>query len=228
MQTLPTGWVQARSGLYRWEAKLEIAGEEYDEGRIYGLTTKAALYSAGTASIGGCVAKEIDISILPKGEIPRMAEIKVYVRPVARGVETGWLQKGVFYIDTRQTDRVTGVMTIHGYDAMLKAEQTYLAEGDTGAWPRAMSVVAADIALRMGVSLDSRTAVRSDYMVEYPNDYTMREVLGYIAVAHAGNWILTDAGKLRLVGLADIPEETYYLISDDGDAIMFGDTRIIV
>ena len=228
MQTHPTGWAEARSGLYHWESKATVAGVEYDEARIYSLATRAALYSARTASIGGCVAKEIDLEIIPKGDIPRMAEIKVFIRPVAPGVETEWLPKGVFYIDTRRTDRISGVMTIHGYDAMLKADQTYLTEGDTGEWPRTMATVAADIASRIGVSLDSRTAVSSAYMVEYPNDYTMREILGYIAVAHAGNWILTDAGKLRLVGLADIPPETNYLISDEGDAILFGDTRILV
>ena len=56
----------------------------------------------------------------------------------------------------------------------------------------------------------------------------MREILGYIAAAHAGNWIITDAGELRLVGFADIPPETFYLVTDHGDPIVFGDTRILV
>lgn len=228
MQTYPAGWVQARRGLYRMESKVEIAGVEYDETRIFSLSTSAALYAKGTAAIGSCVAKEIDLAVMPKGDIPRMAEIKVFVRPVASGVETEWLQKGVFYIDTRQTDRVSGIMTIHGYDAMLKADQTYLDEGDTGEWPRTMATVVGEIAARMGVPLDSRTTISTSYKVEHPNDLTMREVLGYIAAAHAGNWTITDAGALRLVGLAAIPPETYYLVSDDGDAILFGDTKILI
>lgn len=200
MQTLPNGWAEARNGFCRWETKLDIAGVEYSESNIFSLQTTAALYANGSASVGGCVAKEIDLAILPQGTIPRMAEIRVWVRP---SPDIEWLPKGVFYIDTREVNRTTGVMTIHGYDSTLKLEQTYVPEVDTGEWPRAMSVVVADIAERIGVSIDSRTNINADYMVEYPNNYTMREVMGWIAAAHCGNWTVTDSGKLRLVPLAN-------------------------
>lgn len=228
MQAWPNGWMEAREGYFRMESKVEIAGVEHGEEEIFSLSTNGALFSDGTVSVGNCVAKEIDLEVMPKGEIPRMAEIKVFVRPVAEGVETDWLQKGVFYIDTRQEDKVTGVVTIHGYDAMLKAEQTYLEEGDTGEWPRSMQTVVNEIAQRMGVEVDPRTGIDSSYMVEYPNDLTMREVLGYIAVAHAGNWIITDAGKLRLVGLTNAVKTTDYLMDDDGNVLLFGGTRIVI
>jgi hypothetical protein len=39
---------------------------------------------------------------------------------------------------------------------------------------------------------------------------------------------VTDAGKLRLIGLADMPEETHYLVSEDGSLLLFGDTKILV
>ena len=228
MQTWPNGWVEAREGNYRMESKVEIVGVEYVEDEIFSLSTNASLFAEGTVSIGGCVAKEIDLEVMPKGNIPRMAEIKVFVRPVAEGVDTDWLQKGVFYIDTRQTDNVTGVVTIHGYDAMLKAEQIYLTEGDTGEWPRSMQTVVNEIAQRMGVLVDSRTNIDSSYMVEYPNDLTMREVLGYIAVANAGNWIISDSGNLRLVPLVSLPPATHYLIDQRGRAILIGGVRILV
>ena len=228
MQTNPTGWAEARSGLYRWESSVTIAGVEYSEENIFSLSTSAALFATGAASIGGCVAKEVDLTVMPKGEIPRMAEIVVWVRPVADGVEADWLKKGIFYIDTRSTDKTTGLLTLHGYDAMLKAEQIYLAEGDTGEWPRIMSTVVGDIARRMGVSVDSRTALNGAFKIGYPGDYTMREILGYVAAAHCGNWIITDAGELRLIGLASIPDETDYLVTDDGCALVLGDTRIMI
>lgn len=228
MQTIPAGWAEVRRGLYRWETKVVIAGVEYGESAIYSLSTSAALFSSGSASIGGCVAKEIDLTVMPSGTIPRMAEIRVYVRPYAVGIETEWLQKGVYFIDTRQIDRVSGRLTIHGYDAMLKAEQAFLGESEEGGWPRSMTAVVEEIADRMGVGIDSRTVINSAFVAEYPGDLTMREMLSYIAVAHAGNWIITDSGDLRLVGLADTPPETYYLIDEEGDVIVFGDTRILV
>ena len=228
MQVWPNGWMEAREGYFRMESKVEIAGVEHGEEDIFSLSTNGALFSDGTVSVGNCVAKEIDLEVMPKGEIPRMAEIKVFVRPVADGVDTDWLQKGVFYIDTRQEDKVTGVVTIHGYDSMLKAEQVYREGGDTGEWPRSMQTVVNEIAQRMGVEVDPRTGIDSSYMVEYPNDLTMREVLGYIAVAHAGNWIITDAGKLRLVGLTNAVKTTDYLMDEDGYAITFGGVRIVL
>lgn len=39
------------------------------------------------------------------------------------------------------------------------------------------------------------------YKMEYPNDYTMREILGYIAAAHGGFWTMAGDGKLRLAQL---------------------------
>lgn len=228
MQNVPAGWDEVRSGLYRMETRATIAGTEYGEADITALHIEAALFAENTVSIGGCVAKEISMTVTPKGEIPRMAEIRVFVRPISDGVETAWLPKGVFYIDTREEDYSNGLLTIHGYDAMLKAEQTYLEEGDTGEWPRTMKTVVEDIAARLGVSVDSRTVLNEAYTVEYPGDYTMREILRWIASANAGNWIMTDTGELRLVSLVSAPAETYFLCDDDGAVLLFGDTKIIV
>lgn len=196
---------------------------------------KGSLFVGSKPSVGGCVSRQIDIMIKPKGTIPRMAEIKLETRLVLKDFVTGeitstseWLPKGTFYIDTRQTDKVSGALIIHGYDAMLKAEQPFLAETTEDDWPKPMDEVVEEIAERMGVTVDSRTVVSHTLQAGYPLEYTMREVLGFIASAHAGNWIITDAGELRLVGLADIPPETFYLVTEDGDAILFGDTRILI
>jgi hypothetical protein len=196
---------------------------------------KGSLFVGSKPSVGGCVSRQIDIMIKPKGTIPRMAEIKLETRLVLKDFVTGeitstseWLPKGTFYIDTRQTDKVSGALIIHGYDAMLKAEQPFLTDTTEDDWPKPMDVVVEEIAKRMGVTVDSRTVVSHTLQAGYPLEYTMREVLGFIASAHAGNWIITDAGELRLVGLADIPPETFYLVTEDGDAILFGDTKILI
>ena len=92
-----------------------------------------------------------------------------------------------------------------------------------------MRAAGQEIARLMGVSIDPRTVLSTAYSVDYPaNEYTLRDVLRYIAVAHAGNWIITDAGQLRLVTFGEIPPETNYLIAEQGAAITFGGVRIIV
>ena len=67
------------------------------------------------------------------------------------------------------------------------------------------------------------------YTVEYPNDYTMREALGFIAAAHGGNFIITDAGRLLLHTTAALPAETNFLVeSETGGAILLGEVRLLV
>ena len=144
-----------------------------------------------------------------------------------------WIPKGVFFFSTRKTDRVTGVLGVHGYDAMLKAEETWLDSSyDTETWPMPAATAVADIAARMGVAVDSRTVLNAAFPVQYPvddeGDMTMREALSRIAVANAGNWIITDEGKLLLVGLNSMPKETNYLVTETGSAITFGGVRILV
>ena len=116
---------------------------------------------------------------------------------------------------------------------MLKAEETWLDSSyDAKTWPMPAATAVADIAARMGVEVDSRTVLDAAFPMQYPaddkGDMTMREALGRIAVANAGNWTITDEGKLLLVGLNSMPAETNYLITESGSAITFGGMRILV
>lgn len=175
----------------------------YGEDRLVSVKIDGGLFPAETLTFGGCVSRQIELSFyLTNAEIPRMGRINPRVRLMNGETSSEWLSKGIYFIDTRDYNDVTGVMTLVGYDAMLKAEETYIQSGDVGTWPRTMASVAADIAERMDVELDSRSRLE-DYAVQLPTGYTMREVLGYIAAAHAGNWIITDEGKLRLIRIDD-------------------------
>lgn len=218
---------------HRVETKLSIAGVEYSQADIVrdSLRVYGGLYS--TFGIGNCSARQIDFEIIPKGDIPRQAEIKVYARLMSGEQVSEWIPKGVFYFATRKTDRKTGVLSVHGYDAMLKAEETWLDSSyDAETWPMPVWTAVNDIAARMGVAVDSKTQLNAAFPVQYPvdseGDMTMREALSRIAVANAGNWIITDEGKLLIVGLNSMPAETNYLITEGGSAITFGGVRILV
>lgn len=218
---------------HRKEVKLVIAGVTYGEDKIVdgSLRIDGGLYS--DFGIGNCCARQIDFEIYPQGTIPRQAQIEVYVRLVLGEQVSEWIPKGVFFFSTRKTDRITGVLSVHGYDAMLKAEETWLDSSyDAKTWPMPAATAVADIAARMGVAVDSRTVLDAAFPVQYPvddkGDMTMREALGRIAVANAGNWTITDEGKLLLVGLNSMPAETHYLITETGRAITFGGVRILV
>ena len=212
----------------RKEVQAVIDSETYGEDRIVSLSTSANLFPEDTMSIGGAVAKEIELTVRAPGDIPRMAKIVPSYRLVNGSQASEWIQKGVYYIDTRSTDEVSGALTIHGYDDMLKAEQVWQPDQSL-TFPMTMAAAAQEIAGLMGVTIDPRTVLSTAYMVDYPaDDYTLRDVLRYIAAAHAGNWIMTDAGQLRLVTFGEIPEETNYLVAENGSAITFGGDRILV
>ena len=227
MQTVSALYQQIMSGEHYAERKINIAGTDYGEDTIVSLTTTGGLFADGTLSVGSAVSREINLSLWNVSTtIPKMAKLIPYYR-LSNGTQTSeWIQKGVYYIDTRSVD--SGLLTIHGYDDMLKAEQIWTPDQSLE-FPMPMTQAANIIADIMGVEIDARTVLNSSYTVDYPaNDYTLRDVLRYIAAAHGGNWIMSDAGELWLVGLNTLPPETNYLCDEDGDWITFGGDRILV
>ena len=209
------------------ETKTIIAGMEYEQDRLISCSVDGGIIPDLT--VGRCFSQELDVVIEPLSEVPRMAQIALFSR-LRLGDETSeWVPAGVFFVDTRAGDEADGTLTLHGFDGMLKAEQTYAAEGETGTWPRSQQAVAADIAAKMGVRLDPRTKILPGWEVEHPNDLTMREVLEEIAAAQGGNWSMNGAGELLFTPLNGLPAETNLLVdSEDGGAILFGEVRIIV
>lgn len=208
------------------------ADSGYQETALRAVTTTRSLFGGDSPTVGNALAGEIDVTMLmPSGEIPRMAQLIPYVR-VTDGVEASeWVQKGVYYIDTRETTSDgygTPLLTMHGYDAMLLADRDYT--NSALEWPAKDITVVEEIAGTMGVSVDARTReiMRLGYSVNYPGTYTMRETLAYIAAMYAGSFVMSDTGQLRLTTMWELPRETRYLIDSAGYALTFGGVRILV
>ena len=204
----------------------------YDETMLLSMETDSRVFSEDTPSVGDCISSQIDIEMIkPLGEIPTRARMVPYVRLTDGYRFSEWIQKGVFYIDTRtkkEDGSTVEKIVIRGYDDILKAEQDYPAS--TLAWPAKDIDVVREIAAFIGVSLDSRTApiINRGYRIQYPTGYSCRDVLGYIAAMYAGCFVMSDLGELRLVTIYGIPKETRYLIDAAGFAITFGGDRILV
>lgn len=142
-----------------------------------------------------------------------------------------WIQQGVFYIDTRKithNDDGLDVLDLHGYDAMLKADQDYASTNLD--FPALDIDIVAEIATKMDVPVDARTydIMTGGYTLPLPTNYSCREILGYIASMYAGTFIMNDVGELRLVSILELPPETRYLVDKYGYAITFGGDRILV
>ena len=204
----------------------------YDESLLMSVSTSPSAFTEESPSVGNCVSAEIDVTMLkPFGDIPEMARISPYTRLTDGKRYSEWIQKGVFYIDTRgkvEDGSSIEKIQIHGYDDMLKAEQDY--PESTLDWPARDIDVVREIADFLGVSIDSRTIpiINRGYRINYPAGYSCRDTLGYIAAMYAGCFVMSDLGELRLITIHGIPKETRYLIEPTGFAITFGGDRILV
>lgn len=176
-------------------------------------------------------AAEMDGDVVVFGEQAYMDEDVVGFHGLKERMYSEWLQMGYYYIDTREIARSESgvfVLTLHGYDAMLKAEQDFVSDTITG--DSIDTAMVAEIASIIGVTVDSRTYTVMDkaYTIPLPTGYTCREVLGYIAAMYVGCFTITETGKLRLVSLLELPPETNHLVDENSDNITFGGDRILV
>lgn len=187
------------------EYKVEINGDSYDMDELFSASIEQALFEKFSA--GNACSAELTLRLLPHGTIARMATIVPYARESSTDT---WTQLGVFYLDTRATE--SGLMEITAYDAMLKSEVIWDPD-QTLVFPMKMTAAVNLFCEMMGVELDSRTALNADYEIDYPaNDYTIRDILRYIAAANGGNWCITPEGKLRLVPLFAAQNETTHSV----------------
>lgn len=212
----------AARGQFSMESMAVINGKEYR--KISAPKIDRQLMTA-PLSVGGCCNASLTFSVmLDEGDtIPEGAEIVIKARLFNTKLVSEWLEFGTFYIDKRE-DEYMGLVKLTCYDAMLKTEQQFVADDNfnTLGWPKSMQDVVVMIAQRLGVGIDPRTQIKTgaDYVVPLPTGLTVRQVLGYIAACHGGNWMITEENMLRLVPLVQVPNETFKIISADYEDII--------
>lgn len=200
-----------------------IAGGEYGPAEEVSHKITNELY--GEMGIGNAACAKLELSLYAD-DIPRGAEIDVYVQLVNGDLESEKRRRGVFFVNRRGEE--DGLWTVEAFDVMRKAERIWTPREELR-FPMSMPAAAEEFASLMGCELDPRTALNPAYTMDYPaNDYTIRQELQFIAAAHGGNWIVTGEGKLLLAPLISMPPETNYLITETGRAITLGGVRILV
>lgn len=205
--------MQSTSSLYQqiiqeaghyFEVKLNINGIDYGEDVIFGAKSETRIFDT-EPTIGGTYCSTFEFSLLGDGsEIPKMAVVIPYFRAVGASSQSEWLQKGIYYIDTRSVSENSNgvkVFTAFCYDPILKANAPYSTTSLT--WPARDIDVVNEIASAIGVTVASLTTsfMLYGYTIQLPTQYTYRDVLGFIAAMYCGNWVINDVGKLELVRL---------------------------
>ncbi|MBQ6756776.1 MAG: hypothetical protein IJP43_07565 [Oscillospiraceae bacterium] len=209
------------------DVKFEINGVEYFNDAIYPSALSRRMFANDEPSVGSVVQGTFSSSVILKSDIPKHATVKVYNRVVDpdNGEASEWIQRGEFYINSRKGYRAGSELEFTAKDAIGKTNKPYIAYTAFRTWPQNENAVVAEIAQIIGVTVDSRTVLLG-YPVPYPNDYTMREILGYIAAANCGNWTITDKNELRLVPFTE-PSYPQTLLAADANNALAVDTTII-
>lgn len=227
MQTLPNGWVALFAAPHKTEYKLVINGVTYDMHQLQG-TPVIAKPLMEKPVIGRVCSATLTATLRPltEVEIPKSARVYAYCRLTDANGEnpTEWLPQGRYYISSR--DKKANV-TITCRDEMLKAGQTYLDKTELD-FPMSHEEAVTEIASIMGVPVDPRTVLLSgdDYRItEIDSDTLMSEILAGIAACNGGNWVMTEAGALRLIPLtspgtpSQVINKAHMGFTDLGDAI---------
>lgn len=207
--------------------KFIINGTEYGDDSEVEHSVNSGLFEE--LGIGGTACAQLQLSLFADN-IPRAAEIHRYVCIVnnSTGEQSEWLPAGIFWTNRRSCE--DGYWRIEAFDVMRRAETAWNPDQSLH-FPMAMDTAAEILAALIGTSLDPRTEVSHNYTIDYPasieddengENYTIRQVLQWIAAAHAGNWIVTGEGKLLLVGIGTEPEETFLIVDEHGQPINLG------
>ena len=251
MQTTSETWKSLWANGNAWlETKAVIAGVEYTDISAPAIN-RAAMQ--GGLRVGNAVSASLSLAVRTTGDIPKSAPVEILMRLTDGTTSSEWLPAGAFYISKRARDPVAGVQSFECYDALLKSNaaldevpwttengEQITTEDDVpimfnAFYPRDMASLVTDIAIMLGVELDARTVINTgaEYVVSNPAaGSTIRDLLGIVAAAHGGNWIITPEGKLRLVpvisasGAAAATEDVADIVGTVG-SIYVGDSAII-
>lgn len=145
--------------------------------------------------------------------IPRMGRLRPQIRVVgADGVTVSeWIDLGIFFVDTRQSDVSGTVLDIVAYDAMLKADsiQTdslFSNGGPQPTWSRIFSLFLSDAAASIGTTLDFPFALNQ--IVQHANILkavqlgVLRDTISRSAACCMCNAMISASGQLRFVPIA--------------------------
>ena len=196
-----------------WNYKMRVWINDvlYDSHNVYSDFKKDFKMFSDGFTIGSCPSGYFEFTARDQNAyIPKNSEVRFEIKISGERGDTEWFPFGTYFIDNRAHGKST--ITFQCYDRMLLAEQNFWdayikVTGDTSAKalrPEMKMSRAVDIICKaLGTTLDSRSQIFNDTTIKVEADYTCREVLKAIAISNAGNFLMTDEDKLRLLVLAN-------------------------
>ena len=199
------------TSLYEWRV---LQGENiYELDQLKSITISSALTTNSGIDIGNANSAECRMTLIEESaNWQRMAKFTIQFRiSTPNGTtKSEWITIGVFYTDERSEDKA-GNLSIIGFDAMLKLEQTWADKIPEQLLPSSFPITArawATLIQTAGLATFEDLTQLDDTVgfVGLNTTATIRDVLKSIAAVHAGNWMMTTTETLNLMQFVNTPD----------------------
>ena len=174
--------------------KVIVNDVEYGADSIVEFTIDEAIVEGDDFAIGNAIPARLDISFRTTDEFPANSEIRPFLRLKGSTADTEWLPLGFFYIDSRKFENDVWKFTC--YDKLMQANQPW----ETSLMlPASMKDVIDEICEQLSISLCPDTVIKHYEVPLMTHDFTIRQVIGYIAACHAANARINKDGELCFI-----------------------------
>lgn len=158
-------------------------------------------------SIGNAISSQLDLQ-LRNVSVDQNSPVVLQFRATQNdGASVSpWYTKGTYYLDTVESSPYSEITKITAFDALIKAEITYMLKGT---WSgklttlQVMNSIAADIGVSVDATTSSYIQANQIVLTASPNigtdGTTKRQMLGYIAAMYGGNFRINASNRLQLV-----------------------------
>lgn len=195
-----------------WDVKAVIAGVEYNNTKIVDFSIENSLVLGEEFEIGTAILSKLTLTLRTNDIIPPNAKIIPYLALAIGNITwneadyawedavwawnggfTDWLPLGEFYIDNRE--EINGLWVFECYDKLVFADIPY---DSSLSFPASMQDVWDEVCETLDYDYDANVIIDPSYIIPVkPIEYTMRQVMGYIAGANSASVYVGKDGVLK-------------------------------
>lgn len=206
LRALDTSW-------YEWRILQGV--NVYGLDKLLNISVHFTITSGSGIDIGNANPAQCQMTLMEESaNWQRMAMFTVQFRicSAGGGTKSEWLTLGKFYTDIRSEDQY-GNLTIIGYDAILKLEQTWSDKIPEALLPTSYPITAkawATMIQSAGLATFADLTQLDDTVafVGLNTTSTIRDVLKSIAAVHGGNWTVLTNENLKLIQYENVFDGT--------------------
>lgn len=177
------------------EAKVETDAHIFYKDEIISFTIEDNIQASEDFEIGTAIASKFTLGLLTTESIATGTVFTPNVRFIGEDGASEWLKLGEYYTDSRTLEGKVWRFTC--YDRLIYGEQEYIS---SLYYPTTFQAVWNECCTKMGVTSHSSVTINPAYICSLaPTGHKLREVMGFIAGAHAASVKMMKDGKVGFI-----------------------------